>query len=53
MKYQIRNIVGSLVEVGNGKKTKDDLIRIMELKDRSKAGFMVPACGLYLKAVKY
>lgn len=53
MKYQIRNIVGSLVEVGNGKKTKDDLIRIMELKNRSKAGFMVPACGLYLKAVRY
>lgn len=53
MKYQIRNIVGSLVEVGNGKKNKEDLIRIMELKNRSKAGFMVPACGLYLKAVKY
>ena len=53
MKYQIRNIVGSLVEVGNGKKTKEDLTRIMDLKNRSKAGFMVPACGLYLKAVKY
>lgn len=53
MKYQIRNIVGSLVEVGNGKKNKEDLIKIMELKDRSKAGVMVPACGLYLKAVKY
>ena len=52
-KYQIRNIVGSLVEVGNIKKNKEDLIRIMELKDRSKAGFMTPACGLYLKAVRY
>jgi len=53
MKYQIRNMVGSLIEVGNYKKTKDDLIRIMGEKERRKAGFMVPACGLYLKDVRY
>lgn len=53
MKYQIRNMIGALVEVGSHKKTKEDLIRIMDLKDREKAGYMVPACGLYLTDVIY
>lgn len=53
MKYQIRNIVGSLVEVGKGIKNKEDLIEIMSQKDRTKAGYMVPACGLYLNMIKY
>lgn len=53
MKYQVRNIVGALIEVGSLKKTKEDLIRIIDLKDRSKAGIMAPSCGLYLNNVKY
>lgn len=49
----VRIIVGTLLEVGNKKKTLDDVKTAMEKQDRSLAGFLVPAKGLYLKDVKY
>ena len=48
----VRAIVGSLIHVGRGKWTRDDLKRIIETGDRSHAGDNAPACGLYLMEVE-
>jgi tRNA pseudouridine38-40 synthase len=53
LKYMVRNIVGTLVEVGKGKRTPMDFLRIMEARDRRKAGVTAPPQGLYLVDVKY
>lgn len=49
----VRIIVGTLLEVGNKKKSLEDVKIAMEKQDRSLAGFLVPAKALYLKEVKY
>lgn len=49
----VRIIVGTLLEVGYKKKTKDDVIMALEKQDRTLAGYLVPAKALYLKEVKY
>ncbi|MBU1727460.1 MAG: tRNA pseudouridine(38-40) synthase TruA [Candidatus Omnitrophica bacterium] len=48
-----RNIVGTLLEIGRGRFTKGDLIRILRSKDRGLAGPTAPARGLCLVKVKY
>ncbi|MBI1346803.1 tRNA pseudouridine(38-40) synthase TruA [bacterium] len=48
----VRAIVGSLIHVGRGKWTSDDLRRILESGTRSDAGDNAPACGLYLMDVE-
>jgi tRNA pseudouridine38-40 synthase len=53
LRFMVRNIVGTLVEVGLGKLTPDDFKRILESKDRSQAGATAPAHGLFLKNVNY
>lgn len=53
MRYMVRNIVGMLIEIGEGKYRSEDIIAILEMKDRTKAGRCAPACGLYLKDVYY
>jgi len=53
MRYMVRNIVGMLIEIGEGKYKSEDIISIIEMKDRTKAGICAPACGLYLKDVFY
>ena len=53
MRYMVRNIVGLLIEIGEGKHKSEDIIKILEAKDRTKAGICAPACGLYLKDVYY
>ncbi len=51
--HQVRNIVGALLEVGIGKLQPEDIKRILELCDRTKAPAMAPATGLYFKSVKF
>ena len=51
--HQIRNITGSLVQVGIGKWSLDEFIRIRDAKDRSQAGPTAPAHGLYLTQIDY
>ncbi len=46
-------MVGTLVEVGKGKISAEEFRRILESKDRKKAGPTAPAHGLFLKEVKY
>ncbi len=49
----VRNLVGTLVEVGLGKKPKDWPLSIIAGKDRKLAGQTAPAQGLFLVSVDY
>ena len=51
--HQVRNMVGTLSQVGSKKFVPEDVKRILEAKDRTKAGISAPACGLYLNKVMY
>lgn len=53
LRYMVRKIVGTLLDVGRGKLAPSDIPRIFELRDRSKSGPTVPPHGLYLVAVEY
>ena len=53
MRYMVRNIVGTLIEIGEGKYRSEFIIELLKEKDRTKAGICAPACGLYLKDVYY
>lgn len=53
LRNMVRAVVGTLLEVGFGKWSVDDVKNILESKDRSKAGPSVPAKGLYLTKVEY
>ncbi len=49
--HQVRNMVGTLVEIGMGKDL--DIDKIFEAKNRSAAGINAPACGLYFVNADY
>lgn len=49
----VRTIVGTLVEVGLGKRKPDEMTSLLALKNRQTTGENAPACGLYLREVKY
>ena len=49
----VRNIVGTLVEVGRGRWKPDRIDTILEAKDRNAAGPIAPACGLCLMEIYY
>jgi tRNA pseudouridine38-40 synthase len=49
----VRTIVGTLVDVGLGKRTHDSIKNLIESRDRTKAGKTAPAHGLFLVDVKF
>ncbi|MFZ0426982.1 MAG: tRNA pseudouridine(38-40) synthase TruA [Acidobacteriota bacterium] len=51
--HMVRNIVGTLIEVGLGKRRPQDLPALLEARDRTLAGPTAPADGLYLVRVWY
>ena len=53
LRNMVRAIVGTLIDVGKHKIDIDQFRSIVELKDRSEAGFSVPAHGLFLHSIKY
>jgi len=53
LRYMVRNIVGTLVDVGLGKITPAKFNGILASKNRSNAGATAPAHGLFLMEVKY
>jgi len=53
LRNMVRAIVGTMLNVGNGKYTHRDFCRIIESKNRSHAGASVAACGLYLTSIEY
>ena len=53
IKYQIRNMVGYLIRVGEGKKKSEDIPKILKSKDRRMASITAHPEGLYLTNVMY
>lgn len=53
LRYQIRNMVGILIKVGENKISTKDVEKILESKDRTTSGKTAPAVGLYLVNVEY
>lgn len=51
--HMVRNIVGTLVDVGLEKTTVEEFEKIIEAKDRTKAGPTAPAQGLYFVKTEY
>ena len=53
LRHMVRNIVGTLVEVGRGLRTPQSFSDLLEARDRTKAGPTAPPHGLFLMEVKY
>jgi len=53
LRNMVRAIVGTLLDIGLQKKTPESIMDIISSMDRSKAGFSVPAHGLYLTKIVY
>ncbi len=53
LKHMVRNIVGTLVEIGRSNLTPADMGSILKAKDRAVAGPTAPAMGLFLMSVEY
>ena len=53
LRYMIRNIVGLLLDLNDGKKSLDDIKYIFDSKNRCSLGLCASGCGLYLNKVEY
>jgi tRNA pseudouridine38-40 synthase len=53
LRYMIRNIVGLLLEINDGKKSLEDIKYIFDSKSRCSLGTPAEPCGLYLNKVEY
>ncbi len=53
LRHMVRNIVGTLLEVGMARMSPDDFVAVLAGRDRSAAGATAPARGLFLKEVYY
>ncbi len=53
LRHMVRNIVGTLVDVGRGALSVEDFTQILAARDRTRAGLNAPPQGLFLVAVKY
>ncbi|MBU9888609.1 MAG: tRNA pseudouridine(38-40) synthase TruA [Candidatus Omnitrophica bacterium] len=51
--HMVRNIVGTLIEVGKGKRSPEEITAILEAKDRRFAGMTAPSVGLMLLKASY
>jgi len=53
LRYMVRKIVGTLIEVGKGRLAPADIPRLFEARDRSCSGPTAPPEGLYLVSLEY
>ena len=53
LRFMVRNIIGTLVDVGRGKTLPAEFEQILKSRDRTRAGATAPAQGLFLMEVKY
>lgn len=53
LRNMVRAIVGTLLEIGRGRRSLDDLRTLIIVKDRNQAGISVPAQGLFLWKTDY
>ncbi|MGH9795431.1 MAG: tRNA pseudouridine(38-40) synthase TruA [Candidatus Acidiferrales bacterium] len=53
LRYMVRKMVGTLLEIGRGRMSPQDIERLCELRDRTRCGPTVPPQGLWLHRVEY
>jgi tRNA pseudouridine38-40 synthase len=53
LRHMVRNLVGTLVEVGRGRLDPVQVQAILDSRDRARAGPTAPACGLCLDHIEY
>lgn len=53
LQNMVRILTGTLIEIGDGRRAPEEIIKILAAKDREQAGYTAPACGLTLLEVKY
>jgi tRNA pseudouridine38-40 synthase len=53
LRYMVRSLVGTLVEIGRGQRPVADVARLLAAPDRTQAGRTAPALGLFLMKVDY
>lgn len=53
LRHMVRNITGTLVEIGGGRWTPERVMEILASRDRSQAGTTAPSHGLFLVRVEY
>ena len=53
LRYMVRNMVGLLIEIGEGKRKPEEVMDVLRSEDRKMAGKTAPSCGLYLRNVFY
>ena len=53
LRDMVRATVGTLILVGEHSIDTEDFMRVIEAKDRQKAGQSIDACGLYLSDIEY
>ena len=53
LRNMVRSIVGTLLDIGQKKISISDFQKIIDAKDRQKAGKSIPACGLTLCKIEY
>jgi tRNA pseudouridine38-40 synthase len=53
LRYMVRKMVGTLLDIGRGKLQPEDIDRLYELRDRSKSGPTVPPQGLFMVQVEH
>ena len=53
LRYMVRKIVGTLIEVGKGRLVPDDIPKLFDLRDRSRSGPTVAPEGLYLVSLEF
>ncbi len=53
LRHMVRNITGTVLEVGRGKRSVEEFVGILGCRDRNKAGATAPSCGLSLVKVHY
>lgn len=51
--HMVRNIAGSLIDVGSGKRPEAWIAEVLSSRQRTLAGMNAPACGLYFVAAEY
>jgi tRNA pseudouridine38-40 synthase len=53
LRHMVRNVVGTLLEIGLGRREPGSLLALLAARDRTRAGPTAPACGLTLVRVDY
>jgi tRNA pseudouridine38-40 synthase len=53
LRHMVRNIVGTLVDIGRGRRPIEDMVEVLRSRDRTRASATAPPQGLTLVSVNY